>query len=172
AIRAARQDDCEGAHQAIREAEKLGCSPGQIQMLLGQVALYQGHDDVAIDHLRQAVKLLPESVAAWSMLAVGYVTEGSITEFEQALTKATQLPAVTPEAYVLRGHAEHFLDSSRGLQTLDEAVRQRPSVLARLVRIDILKTAAMDAPHPQQAEAATKEIEWIKWQRPENVPVY
>src|SRR5439155_1017648 len=95
AILAARLDDFDEARQAIREAETLGCSPGQVQMLLGQVALYQGQNDEAIDHLRQAVELLPESVAALAMLAVAYFIEGRITEYNQALTKATQLPAAT-----------------------------------------------------------------------------
>jgi serine/threonine protein kinase len=171
AILAARQEDFEGAGQAIREAEQLGCSTGQVEMLLGQVALYQGKNTEALDHLRQAVELLPESVAAWSMLALAYYTAGRITEFEQALTKATQLPAITPEDFLFRGHAECFLDSRRGLQTLDEAVRRRPSVLARLVRIDVLKRNTLDAPDPERARQAMKEMQWIKWQQPDNIMV-
>jgi serine/threonine protein kinase len=168
ALLAARLEDFEGARQAIQEAKDLGCSPGQVQMLLGQLALYQGHNDEAIDHLRQAVELLPESVAAWGMLAVGYGTSGRITEFEQALNQATKLSAVTPEDYLYRGHAESILDSGRGLQTLDEAVRRRPSVLARLVRIDALKRNISDTPDPAKARLAMAEVRWIKQALPDN----
>jgi tetratricopeptide (TPR) repeat protein len=140
-------------------------------MLHGQVALYQGQMKEAINHLQQAVELQPDSVAAWSMLAVAYNIAGRMTEYEQALTMATQLPAVTPEDYLFRGHAEQFLDSDRGLKTLNEAVRRRPSVLARLVRIDALRRNIMDAPDPQKARLAMEEVKWIKRELPDNLMV-
>jgi serine/threonine protein kinase len=169
AILAARQDDFEGARQAISEAQQLGCSTGQVQMLLGQVALYQSKNTNAIDYLRQAVEELPESVAAWSLLAVAYNTAGRMTEYQQALAKATALPALTPEDYMFRGHAESFNDSDRALKTLEEAIRRRPSLLARLVRIDVLKSKLLDTPDPQQARLTMDEMQWIKWQLPDSL---
>ena len=169
AILAARQDDFEGARQAISEAQQLGCSTGQVQMLLGQVALYQSKNTDGIDYLRQAVEELPESVAAWSLLAVAYNTAGRMTEYQQALAKAMALPALTPEDYMFRGHAESFNDSDRALKTLEEAIRRRPSLLARLVRIDVLKSKLLDTPDPQQARLTMEEMQWIKLQLPDSV---
>ena len=165
---AARQDDFEAAHEAIREAEQLGCSPGQLRMLRGQVALYQGQIKEAIEHLDEAVKLVPDSVAAWSMLAVAHNSAGTHNDFHRALAEAERLLAVTPEDFLFRGHAEAALDPERALQTLDEAVRRRPSVLARLVRVQTLKMNLMDAPRPEQAELAMDDVRLIKRQLPDN----
>jgi tetratricopeptide (TPR) repeat protein len=125
----------------------------------------------AIDQLQQAVELLPDSVAAWSMLAVAYNIAGRMTEYGQALTKATQLPAVTPEDYLFRGHAESFEDPGRSLKTLDEAVHRRSSPLARLIRIEALKMNTMDVPDPQKAHLAMEEVKLIKRELPDNLLV-
>ncbi len=168
AFLAARLEDFEGARQAIREAEQLGCSPGQLCMLRGQLALFQGQMKEAVEQLDKAVTLAPESVAAWSMLAVARGRAGSMTEFQRALDNAVKLPAVAPEDYLFRGYAESLLDPERGLQTLDEAVRRRPSVVTRLVRVEALRMHLMDVPRPEQAELAMEDVYLIQRQLPNN----
>jgi tetratricopeptide (TPR) repeat protein len=171
AILAARLQDSDGARQAIREAEDLGCSAGQIHMLQGQFELYQGHTNEAIDHLRRAVELLPESVAAWSMLSAAYEQVGRMTEHHRALREATRLPAVTPDDYLFRGQAEGMLDPDRGLDTVDEAMRRRPSVLARLVHTEVLRRQVLETPTLEQAGRAMKGVQAIKEVVPENATV-
>jgi tetratricopeptide (TPR) repeat protein len=168
AVLAARQEDFEGASEAIREAEELGCSRGQVQMLHGQVALYQGQIKEAIDYLERAVELLPDSVAAWSMLAAAYGNAGRNTDANRALTTATRLTPATPEDFLFRGCAEGTLDPERALKTLDEAVRQRPSVLARLIRSEILRSNIMNAPDLERTKLVMGEVQLIKRQLPEN----
>jgi tetratricopeptide (TPR) repeat protein len=126
AILAARLEDFDGAREAIREAEKLGCSAGQIRMLHGQVAFYHGNIKDAIDHLTRAADLLPDRVAAWSMLAVAQAYSGRNAEYARALHEATRRPALNAEDFLFRGHAEAQLDAERGLLTLNEAIRRRP----------------------------------------------
>jgi serine/threonine protein kinase len=171
ALLASRLEDFEGARQAIREAEKLGCSPGQVRMLQGQLELYQGHTKEAIEQLRQAVDLLPESVAAWAMLSVACGNDARGPESYRALNEATRLPAVTPEDYLFRGHAESGLDPERGLKTLDEAVRQRPSALARVIRTEALRMYMLDWPDVDKAKLAMDDVQSIKRQYPENAMV-
>ena len=171
AILAARLEDFDGARDAIREAERLGCSPGQVQMLQGQLDLYEGHAKEAIEHLTKAVDLLPESVAAWSMLAVAKRNAGSQTEYQQALSRATELVAHSPEDYLFRGHAEVHLDPERGLRSLDEAIRRRPSVLARLVRLNAVRRHLLDVPGPERARQAMEDAKWIKQYLPDNAVV-
>ena len=168
AILAARLEDFDGARHAIREAESGGCSAGQVRMLQGQLELYEGHDIEAIEHLTKAVDLLPASVAAWSMLAVAKMSAGSQTEYEQALARATELVAQSPEDYLFRGHAEILLDPERGLRSLDEAIRRRPSVLARLVRLNAVRRYLLDVPGPERARQAMEDAKWIKQYLPEN----
>jgi serine/threonine protein kinase len=168
AILAARLEDFEGARQAIREAEKLGCSAGQIRMLQGQVALYQGNLNDAIDHLKQATELLPESVAAWSMLATAYAYAARQSEYQRTLSEATRLSAVTPEDYLFRGHAEALIDPERALLTLNEAARRRPSALAQLVYTEALSGRLMDVPDVEKARQIMDDVRALKRQLPEN----
>ena len=168
AFLAVRLEDFDGARHAIRDAERLGCSAGQVNMLQGQLELYQGHDKEAIDHLTKAVELLPESVAAWSMLAVAKMNAGRQTEDEQALARATELVAQSPEDYLFRGYAETHLDPERGLRSLDEAIRRRPSVLARLVRLNAVRRHLLDVPGPERARQAMEDAKWIKQYLPEH----
>jgi tetratricopeptide (TPR) repeat protein len=165
---AARLEDFDGARHAIRDAESGGCSAGQVRMLQGQLELYEGHDMKAIEHLSKAVDLLPDSVAAWAMLAVAKRSAGSYTEYQQALGRATELVPQSPEDYLFRGHAEVHLDPERGLQSLDEAIRRRPSVLARLVRLNAVRRHLLDVPGPERARQAMEDAKWIKQFLPEN----
>ena len=142
-------------------------------MLQGQLELYQGHDKEAIDHLTKAVELLPESVAAWSMLAVAKMNAGRPTEAERAMARATELVAQSPkdqspEDYLFRGYAETHLDPERGLRSLDEAIRRRPSVLARLVRLNAVRRHLLDVPGPERARQAMEDAKWIKRYFPEH----
>ena len=168
AVLAARLEDFDGARHAIREAESGGCSEGQVRMFQGQLELYEGHDTKATEHLTQAVALLPESVAAWSMLAVAKSRAASQTEYQHALARATELVAHSAEDYLFRGHAEILLDPERGLRSLDEAIRRRPSVLARLVRLNAVRRHLQDVPSLERARQATEDAKWIKQYLPEN----
>jgi tetratricopeptide (TPR) repeat protein len=168
AILAARLEDFERARHAVHEAESGGCSAGHVRMLQGQLELYEGHDAKAIEHLTEAVELLPESVAAWSMLAVAKTRAVSLTEYQQALARATELVAESPEDYLFRGHAEILLDPERGLRSLDEAIRRRPSVLARLVRLNAVRRHLLDVPGLERARQAMEDVQWIKQYLPEH----
>ena len=117
------------------------------------------------------MELLPESVAAWSMLAVAKMNAGRQTECQQALARATELVAQSPEDYLFRGHAEALLDPERGLRSLDEAIRRRPSVLARLVRLNAVRRHLLDVPGPERARQAMEDAKWIKQYLPDNAVV-
>jgi serine/threonine protein kinase len=167
AILAAHLEDFDGSRQAIREAEKFGCSAGQVRMLQGQLELYQGHVNEAIEHLRAATELLPESVSAWGMLAVAYYQATRHTDYLRALATAGRLPAVTPEDYLFRGHSESMLDAERGLRSMEEAVRRRPSALARLLQTEALWMRLLDVPDVDKAREAMDDIRAIRRQVPE-----
>jgi lipopolysaccharide biosynthesis regulator YciM len=168
ALLAAWLGNFEEARQAIREAGKLGCSAGEILMLHGQLELYQGNMKEAIVNLRHATDLQPESVAAWSMLALAYTGDGRDTEYQQALRQAMRLPADTPEDYLFRGHAEARLYSESAMRNVDEAVRRWPSVLAQLVHTEVLRLHVMNVPNAEQAKQLMDKIRFLKKQLPEN----
>lgn len=164
----AREGDYDTAEAAVREAEKLGSSAGQLRMLRGQIAFHRGQMEDAIRDFEQAVTLLPDSVAARSLLAVAYAFAGKHTHYERALREANELTPVTPEDFLFLGHAECQLDTVQGLKTLDEAVRRRPSTLARLLRADALSMQLQDAPHTEQAELAMQDAAVIRRHLPKS----
>jgi serine/threonine protein kinase len=173
AMAAAMAGDFGGAEKAIAEAELLEASAGQVRMLRGQVALHRGHGPEAVDHLREAVKLLPESVAARSMLAVAYGNSlGQWDKYQDVMREVEQLTPRTPEDYLFKGHAEAQWDRGAGLQTLQEAFRRRPSLMAYLLRADAELNLATDLTDPTRAErvaeAAVRDAEAAKRLLPGN----
>ena len=173
AFLAARLEDFDGARHAIREAERLGCSAGQVNMLQGQLELYQGND-IRSDRP-------PYEGRGFTPRECGGVVDALSSENErrppdrgeQALARATELVAQSPkdqspEDYLFRGYAEIHLDPERGLRSLDEAIRRRPSVLARLVRLQAVRRHLLDVPGPERARQAMEDAKWIKQYLPEH----
>ncbi|MCL5281956.1 MAG: serine/threonine protein kinase, partial [Planctomycetes bacterium] len=99
--------DLNGAEKAIAEAEKVDASHGSIRMIRGLLALHRGDCRTAIDELKKAVDLLPQSVAAYALLADAYVVDGQY-ELCQAVVidHIEKLPLVTPEDYLFKGYIQ------------------------------------------------------------------
>jgi len=151
--------DLDGAEKAIAEAEVLGASAGSVRMIRGLLALYRGDASEAIEHLEQAVKLLPRSVAAHSLLAAAYITYGQNDRYEIIFMDFIErLPAVTSEDYLFKGYAESLWDDARGLKTLDEAIRRWPnSPIARVFRASACANVAQDTGNVDMALSAIRD---------------
>jgi tetratricopeptide (TPR) repeat protein len=106
ALAAAMAGDFPGAEEAMARAELLGASAGQVRMLRGQLAFHRGQSQEAIADLEQAVKLLPESVAARCLLAVAYSGTGQWAQYDQAMVEAGRLRVQTPEDALFKGYAD------------------------------------------------------------------
>jgi tetratricopeptide (TPR) repeat protein len=171
AMLAAHQEDFEAARDAIHEAEDLGCSPGQVRMLWGKLKLCEGQATEAIDHLEQAVKLLQDSVAAWSMLAAAHGQVGRLNEYQRALSEAKRLSGVSSDDFLFLGFAESILDPEGSLRTLERAARQRSSVLLRLVRAEVLYASMLNSPDQERATEAMKDVAALNRQLPGNAMV-
>src|SRR5262249_27125544 len=138
ALMAAMSGDFDGAEKAVDEAELQGVSTGRVRMLRGQIDYHRGDTDTAIRQLETPLQLIPESVAAHAMLTLAYCHTGRglrMAETERALQT---LSPGTPEDYLFKGQVEvllPFLGRAR-TQNLDEAIRRRDSVIARVVRTE------------------------------------
>ena len=161
--------DLNRAEKAIAEAELLGASAGSVRMIRGQLALHRGDAPTAIEHLEQAVKLLPRSVAACSLLAQAYLADGQEDRYEIIFMDFIEkLTAVTPEDYLFKGSAESSWDSARGLKTLDEAIRQRDSTIARVLRSGARANYAQDTGNVKMAQLAIDDAGIAKSMMPGN----
>jgi hypothetical protein len=163
AFTAAMSGDLDAAEQAIAEAERAGASTGQVRMLRGQIALHRGQSLDAIRHLEQAVRLLPDSVAARGMLAAVYASVGDWERYDQTIRKMDELTASTPEDFLFKGYAEANLDPKRGLETIQQAFARRPTMaIARLLRAEVQALVAQDTDDLGVAEGAVHDARFAR----------
>jgi tetratricopeptide (TPR) repeat protein len=160
---AAMGGDFEAAEEAIRDAERLDASPGQVRVMRGQIALHRGQMKDAVRELEQAVQLLPESVAARGMLAVVHCRAGRVREYQKALADMEHLALLTPEDYLFKGYAQSLWASDQASRTLDEAIRRRPSsAISLLIAADARARLADDSKDVHQAELTQDEADAAK----------
>src|SRR5204863_1122754 len=105
----ARTGDLEEAEKSIRDAELVGASAADVHILHGQVAFQRGDYSGAIQHLEQSVRLSPESMAAHSMLLIGYIMVGNWEKAQPILRIQAHLSTRTPEDYLFKGLAESYI---------------------------------------------------------------
>ena len=169
ALLGAMSGDFDGAEKAIAEAELLGASTGQVRMLRGQVAFHRGDLTVAIEHLEQAVKLLPDSVAARAGLILAYHESGQTARFDQLAPELDRLTPVTAEDYLFKGQLESLVNPERQLQTLEEALRRRPnSSIVLAVRLVARAERALFTDDPRDADLALQDASVVKTLLPGN----
>jgi tetratricopeptide (TPR) repeat protein len=168
ALAVAMTGDLDAAEKAIGECELLGASAGQVHMLRGQVAFHRGDLMPGIEHLRMAVTLEKESVAAWAMLALLYFDAGQYGECEEILEKVDQLQPLSPEDYLFKGCAEAILDPAHGLRTIDQAISRRNSPIARAMRAQVWAYRAMDTASSRDIGAALDDVRAAKGMLPDN----
>src|SRR5262249_31727340 len=144
-------------------AERAGASPGQVEMLRGQIALHRGESHRAMGHLEQAVKLLPDSVAARGMLAAADASDGDWGRYDKTMREMNDLTPSTPEDFLFKGYAEANLDPARGLQTIKQAFDRRPNMpIALLIRAEVLGYHAQDTDDLAVAEEAVEDARFAK----------
>jgi tetratricopeptide (TPR) repeat protein len=163
ALTAAMGGELEAAEQAIAEAERAGASTGQVRMLRGQIALHRGQSQKAMRHLKQAVRLLPESVAARGMLAAAYASDGDWERYDKTIKEMENLSPSTPEDFLFKGYAEANLDPALGLQTIQKAFARRPRMgIALLLRAEVRAFRAQDADDLAEAERAVQDARYAR----------
>jgi tetratricopeptide (TPR) repeat protein len=163
ALTAAMSGDLHAAELAVTDAERAGASPGQVHMLRGQIALHRGKSLEARQHLAEAVRLLPESVMAWGMLAAAYADDGHWERYDQAVRKMEQLTPSTQEDFLFKGYAEAYLEPERGLQTITLAIDRRPMMgISRLLRAEVRAMVAQDTDDLHEAEGAVQDANYAK----------
>jgi tetratricopeptide (TPR) repeat protein len=163
ALTAAIGGDLEAAEQAVAEAEQAGASDGQVQMLRGQIALHRGQSQKAMQHLDQAVQLLPKSVAARGMLASAYASDGQWEQYDKEIRHMKELTPSTPEDFLFKGYAEANLDPKLGLQTIEQAFARRPTMaILRLLRAEVRALVAQDTDDLGVAKEAVEDATFAR----------
>jgi len=159
----AMSGDFEDAEKSIDDAELLGASTGQVRMLRGHVAFHRGDEAKAIQHLEQAVHLIPVgksgAVAARAMLAIAYLNSFEFSRFLGLSNELDPLAPITPDDFLFKGLLETWLHPARGLQMLDEGIRRHDSVLARATRLEARANRALVTGKVEDAELALEDAQ-------------
>jgi tetratricopeptide (TPR) repeat protein len=167
----ASSGDVKRTDDAIKEIEELGASTGQVRLLRGMVAYFRADAQNAINELEQAVKLLPDSVAARALLMMSYGDYGAAERCEQLIREMEYLSPSSPEDYLFKGYARQFQEMGEGLADLDEGIRRRNSPLGRALRAFVRTNRAIDSAKRQDAEEALVDAEVARGMLPDNQTV-
>src|SRR5262249_31492098 len=100
----ATSGDLKKTDEAIKAIEDLGASTGQVRLLRGMVYHFRGDNEHALSELEQAVKLLPESVAARALLAAACFMDAQWLRRDQIMREMEDLSPATPEDFLLKGY--------------------------------------------------------------------
>ena len=164
----ASSGDLERTDSAIKEIEALGASTGQVRLLRGVVAYFRKDIEAAISELEQAVRLLPESIAARALLAIACAEQGDEERHEQLNREMHKLVPVSAEDYLFRGYARQVNEMGEGLPDLDEGIRIGDSPLGRALRAIVRANRAIDSADPVEADAALADADAARGMRPDN----
>jgi tetratricopeptide (TPR) repeat protein len=167
ALTAAMSGDLDTAEQKTAEAERAGASAGQVHMLRGQIALHRGQSRDAIRHLKEAVRLLPNSVAARGMLAAAYADDGHWVRFDRTIREMEELTPLSAEDFLFKGYAWANLEPVQGLQMIKQAFdfdrRPRPMVgIALLLRAEVRAFVAQDTDNLEAAKGAVLDATYAR----------
>jgi tetratricopeptide (TPR) repeat protein len=162
AILAAMSGRLADADTALLDAERLGADLAERRFVAGILAQYRGDPEAAKRLLLEACGERPDWVAPRAFLAVvcNYAEDwdGEIEHGNRAL----HMQPITPNDYLFRGYMIGFTNPRRGLPDVEEAYRQRRSVLAQFARADVLTTLADDSGRVEDAVAARDAIRTVR----------
>jgi tetratricopeptide (TPR) repeat protein len=170
ALAAALNGELSRAEQWIMEAELQGASVAWVEMLQGQVAMFQGHNDEATSHLEQAVLLQPDSVAARGMLAYAYLMDGQWSAYLDTIRLLDDAEPSTVEDLVFLARARFPINSRNAVDLLDRALEMRRSPIAYLSRAVALGFDALDAQDLSRVETALEDARVAKTLLPGDGP--
>lgn len=159
ALVAAMQGDQDVLKQALIEVEQLHAPAERLHILRAQEAMFSANFQDALDELKVAVKLKPNSVAANSLLAETYARIDRPSLSLKYLNKVKTLEPTSVEDLILKGRMESYINAETAEQTLDTAIDlDRQNIAARLIRGGIRAQRAYDTCDAAHAERALEDL--------------
>lgn len=159
------------AERALDEAIALGATTGDVRLLRGQIELHQGNTAKAIEHLEEAARLLPESVAVKALLMRAFMDAGQADRFYSGEFKLHQASPQSPEDYLFLGQVVSYVNPAKGLPLLDKAIELRDGPLPRLIRADVRTQYAQMTGKTEDAEQALNDVRVAQTLLPDDVLV-
>lgn len=162
AITAAMGGDVRRADAAIREAQAHGATPADVAMLRGLVQYERGNAPAAVENLRLALDLEPDSVAVRSLLGICYHENLDFVTAEKTAGDVRGRRPVTPHDFLFKGYLLGLRQQAgEGIPLLEEA-RRHHVLLASLFLARLRATDAYDASDPEGLERAQADLHAAK----------
>lgn len=168
ALLEAMSGNFEAAQSAIQKAELLGVSKGWVRMLRGLVDLQRNETAKAIENLEQAVRLLPNSTAARSILSRALVENGNWERHFDELRACEMMACETPEDSMFLGWAQTHALPSKALPALNQAIQRRDTSVARLMRAQTRAFYAIETGRIEDAQGAVEDARVARAMLPKN----
>jgi hypothetical protein len=96
------------------------------------------------------------------MLIKAYSLVGQWDKAQPIFETLGHLVPTTPEDFLFKGSLEALLNPAKGLETLNEAIRRRPTGIAGLMRASVRASIAHDTGRISEAEAAMADVNAAK----------
>lgn len=158
ALMAALEGKTAHAEEALEQARKLQAPEGEIQLLEGQIAYMGANYSAAYGHFQRAAQQMPSNVSAQSLLGLVHMKQLRYQQGESSYHRVQSLPPETLEDFLHRARLEAYFDPGKASRTLNEAViRERSSLVARLVRAEVQYSRALDTADLTIAEQALED---------------
>src|SRR5262249_17907831 len=93
---------------------------------------------------------------------------GQTARMEQLWRDLDQMAPSTPEDFLFKGQAEALINPEGGLPAVDEAVRRRNWVIARVVRTEVRADRALYSGEARDVEVALEDVAAARVMLPEN----
>lgn len=154
----------DGAMEAAREAELLGAEPGWVRLLEGLVALARGELTDAQMYFEQAIRLMPDSVAAHALLGRAFVYLGTYEAGTAIQERIDSLPPKSALDLLFLAYHQEVYAPKKAVETIDALIEQRDSIVARSnvarkIRAGALSNLAQLEGDPSIAERAVIDAE-------------
>ena len=160
ALVAAMQGDQATVKEALSEAERTQASAERLHILRAQLAMFSASFQDSLDELNAAVKLMPDSVAAYSLLAETYARIDQPNLSLKYLKKTNTLEPTSVEDLILKGRMESYINAETAEHTLNQAIDlDRQNIAARLIRGAIRAQRAYDTCDASHAGRALEDLD-------------
>ena len=150
-----RRDEAIAAYEAAQGFG--GVSEAWAEMLLGQCDLYNGIMEAAVGHLRRAVDMEPDNLAANAMLAIAYHLTDNCAEHIRLMNRISSWKPEESLDWPILAHAQQTVDTDLAYQTIQRMPKKYDSALARLIRAVIESHIALEAGNVDMADSGSPE---------------
>jgi tetratricopeptide (TPR) repeat protein len=125
----------------------------------------------ALTEFERAAELLPESVAAKSLLANTCIKAGQLIRALQLWKHVQELTPASAEDFLFKGDCATICAPNEAAQLMDKAIRLHDSVIGRYKRAEVRAHRAIDSGDSKEAESAVADAEIAKGMLPDSPSV-